>query len=605
MANERITENIVRNKLRQLGYYDDENIVIEEQQSKNPRIQKQLKTASKSGTGGGYPEFIISFIDSNDLMIIIECKADTKKHESKERENYKDYAVDGVLLYASYLSKEFDVLAIAVSGQSEKELKISHFLQLKNSSPKTIFSSSLLSYKDYKQGITQDEAKLNQEYESIIDYTKTLNQLLHNKKIQEDKRSLLISSILICLENQSFEKSYREKRNASELANLLVNTIAEELNNTNIIPPAKLTTLKQSYSFIKTDKTLSSDKEFVLTLIKDVDKNIKQFVKTYKYYDIFGEFYVEFLRYANNDKGLGIVLTPKHTTEFFCDLVKLNKDSVVYDNCCGTGGFLITAMRFMIKKAKGNQEKEKNIKEKQIIGIEYQGEIFPLACSNMIIHGDGQTNIFNEDCFKIPHEKKKEIKNHKINVGFLNPPYKTDKNDIEEFKFVLNNLEMLERGGKCVAILPMRCALYQKGEGLELKKKLIEEHTLEAVFSMPHDLFHNSKVGVVTCVMLFNAHQPHPERYETFFGYFKDDGFVKKKNRGRIDGGTWKEKKRQMLDLYQNKKNVAGLSVTQCVHAEDEWCAEAYMETDYSMLKEENFIKTIREYSAFLVGNDR
>lgn len=105
MVNERITEDIVRDILKA----NKENypaIIIEEQKSKNPRIDKLLENASKQGDGVGKPEFIITFDEIPNLIIVIECKADVKKHESKTRSNYKDYAVDGVLLYSSYLSKE-------------------------------------------------------------------------------------------------------------------------------------------------------------------------------------------------------------------------------------------------------------------------------------------------------------------------------------------------------------------------------------------------------------------------------------------------------------------------------------------------------------------
>src|SRR3990172_12740694 len=94
---ERKTENYVRECLRSLGYYDDQTIIVEEQKSDNPRIIKLLKTASKKGPGSGYPEFIISSSSHSDFIIVIECKADITKHESKEHDKYADYAVDGAL----------------------------------------------------------------------------------------------------------------------------------------------------------------------------------------------------------------------------------------------------------------------------------------------------------------------------------------------------------------------------------------------------------------------------------------------------------------------------------------------------------------------------
>jgi type I restriction enzyme M protein len=165
VANERLTENIVRNLLRDKGYYDDENIVIEEQSSQNPRIDKLLKGASKSGAGKGYPEFIISFKNKPNDLIVIECKAKITQHESKDKKQYKDYAIDGVLLYAEHLKSGFNVTAIAVSGENEREKKISSFVWLKdNYSYKNIQDKILLTPSEISkvvieqsQPITEDE----------------------------------------------------------------------------------------------------------------------------------------------------------------------------------------------------------------------------------------------------------------------------------------------------------------------------------------------------------------------------------------------------------------------------------------------------------------
>ena len=109
--------------LRNKGYYDDSNVIIEEQQSSSPKINKLLRSASKSGDGKGYPEFIIRFKESPDDLIVIECKASTPHHESKAKDNAASYAVDGALYYAEHLKKEFNVTAIGVSGETEKEKK--------------------------------------------------------------------------------------------------------------------------------------------------------------------------------------------------------------------------------------------------------------------------------------------------------------------------------------------------------------------------------------------------------------------------------------------------------------------------------------------------
>jgi type I restriction enzyme M protein len=164
---------------------------------------------------------------------------------------------------------------------------------------------------------------------------------------------------------------------------------------------------------------------------------------------------------------------------------------------------------------------------------------------------------------------------------------------------------MLQPGGTCIAIVPMRCALAQKGKTYELKKRLLKDHTLEAVLSMPNELFFNSNIGVVTAVMIFTAHKPHPKNKETYFGYYKDDGFVKRKNKGRIDTyGKWKTMKEKWITYYLNRREEPGFSVNKVVTAKDEWCAEAYMKTDYSVLTDSFFEKTLLNYASFLFSNE-
>lgn len=599
MANEKKTEAIVRSHFEQ---YKD-SLLIEEQLSDNLKIRKLLSTASKKGTGNGRPEFLISFNTNLDLLIVIECKADVTKHESLNRDKYADYAVDGVLLYATYLSKEFDVLAIAVSGESKQKINISHFLHLKNEKKAIdVFADKLLPADDYLNGYLKNPAKFRQDYNTLLEFTKKLNEDLHSHKIPEKDRALLISCILIALENLAFKTSYSSHLTPKNLANALVQTVSSELESANITGE-KLKKLALQFSFIQTDTSLSTKDSVLKNLINEIDGNINQFIKTHEYFDVLGQLYIEFLRYANSDKGLGIVLTPPHISELFSELAQVNKSSIVYDNCTGTGGFLISSMKKMLEDAKGDEAKIKSIKAAQLIGVEYQSHIFALAVSNMYIHQDGKTNIINGSCFDVAVVA--EVKARKPTVGFLNPPYKSDKKkDIDELEFILSNLDCLVDGGKCVAIVPMQSALAQKGKVFEHKKKLLEKHTLEAVLSMPDELFFNSKVGVVSCVMIFTAHKPHPKTKETFFGYCKDDGFVKRKMFGRIDAyDKWISIKNAWITHFTNKKEIAGFSINRTVGAKDEWCAEAYMSTNYSGLVDSYFETTLLNYVTFLLGN--
>jgi methylase of polypeptide subunit release factors len=599
MANEKKTERIVYSHFEKFN----DIIHIEEQSSDISKIDKLLKTASKKGMGKGRPELLITFNKNADLLIVIECKAEITKHESPNRDKYSEFAVDGVLLYASYLSKDFDVLAIAISGETKQQLKVSHFLHLKNERKATdIFADKLLSAKDYLDGYLKSPEKFRQDYNTLLEFTKRLNEKLHTYKILESQRSLLISCILIALEDEAFKASYTKKTTPKSLADFLTKTVSEKLEEANI-SGKKLENLNIQFGFIKTDTSLSTKDKVLKELIDEIDENINQFIKTHEYFDVLGQLYIEFLRYANSDKGLGIVLTPPHITELFAELAQVNKNSIAFDNCTGTGGFLISAMKKMIEDAKGDTERILNIKSKQLIGVEYQAHIFALAVSNMYIHQDGKTNIINGSCFE--EEIIKEVKEKKPTVGFLNPPYKGDKkNDTDEFEFILNNLECLVDGGTCIAIVPMQSALATSGKVLEFKKQLLSKHTLEAVLSMPDELFFNSKVGVVSCIMIFTAHKPHDKNVETYFGYYKNDGFEKRKNIGRTDvHGKWEDIKTKWVNYYKRRKEEPGFSIKKFVNDEMEWCAESYLETDYSTILEEDFEDTILNYVTFLVKN--
>jgi hypothetical protein len=158
-------------------------------------------------------------------------------------------------------------------------------------------------------------------------------------------------------------------------------------------------------------------------------------------------------------------------------------------------------------------------------------------------------------------------------------------------------LEQLKRGGRGIAIVPVSCATAPSIH----KIALLEQNTLDAVMSMPPELF--TPVGVVTCIMAFTAGIPHAESgKKTWFGYWRDDGFVKTKHLGRIDQDhRWPEIRDHWVQIFRDREVHAGESVMQSVGPEDEWVAEAYMETDYSSITRVDFEKTILDYALYML----
>lgn len=258
MVNERNTENLVRNMLRNKGYYDNPNVVIEEQKSQNNRIQAALKNASKQGYGVGKPEFIITFKDKPEDLVIIECKASPLYHESKEKNHPKDYAVDGALSYAKHLKSKFNVTAIGVSGETEREKRISSFLWLKDAysfipiQEKVFLSPSELSNIVHLQNnpITEDE---------LIQKAIKYNEELHSYSIPEVERCTFISSILVALQDEAFLRSYIAYTNNQDLVKAIY-FACERVLIANGLDSDKTEIILSEYSKFSLNKTLTSPK---------------------------------------------------------------------------------------------------------------------------------------------------------------------------------------------------------------------------------------------------------------------------------------------------------------------------------------------------------
>ena len=606
--NERITENIVRDELDRLGYYADDDINIEEQKSQNAIIQKCLRNASKSGTGIGKPEFIVSSNKQADFIIIIECKANIAKHQSSMLDNYKDFAVDGVLNYASYLSREYNVIAIAISGQDITEIKISTYLWVKGSGQyKELLDRqdkkipNILSFQDYIILSSFDRDLEKRRFEDFIVFSRELHNYIRDYAgLSGPEKPLLVSGILMALSDKAFAKNHVDYESKA-LQRELLNALRREIENADL-PKAKVPNMVQPYSFIGVHPELSKfDKQTRVNplhrIISNIQYHVQPFINSYNSFDVLGQFYGEFLRYANGDKSLGIVLTPKHITDLFADLAVLTPQSTVLDICAGTGGFLISAMASMIRNAK-NQEEIDRIKAEGLIGIEQRPDMFALAASNMILRGDGKANLFQGSCFDAAITKEVKLRN--VTVGMMNPPFSQKGDGLSELDFVLHLLNCLKEGAIGIAIVPMSCAIGAS----KIKEKILENHTLEAVMSMPDDLFH--PVSVVTCIMVFTAKKPHNSNphHKTWFGYWKNDGLTLIKPQGRVDiHNRWNNIKNMWLDAYFNRDEVPGFSIKYRVGPNDEWCAEAYMETDYSDISHDDFLQEIRKYIAFKIMN--
>lgn len=223
--------------------------------------------------------------------------------------------------------------------------------------------------------------------------------------------------------------------------------------------------------------------------------------------------------------------------------------------------------------------------------------MYALAASNMILRGDGKANLYQGSCFDAGITAA--VKGHKASVGLINPPYAKSKSDLSELRFVKHMLDCLKKGGTGIAIIPVSCVTAPSQD----KHELLKDHTLEAVMSMPPETFY--PVGVVTCIVVFTAGAPHKtSSKKTWFGYWREDGFVKVKNLGRVDRDhKWPDIRDRWVEQFRNREVHKGESVTAKVGPDDEWVAEAYMETDYSKLTQDDFARVLLDYALFSFGH--
>lgn len=436
--NERITEDFVRNHFKNDPLFSA--IKLDEQKPSVAKAKACLAKASKNLTGkGGSPEFIISFPAFPDDIIVVECKADSKFHKSDDGENPASYAVDGALHYSAFLSQEYNVISIAVSGETLSKLKISSFYQKKGDTQISEEGISLLDVYSYITRFKGEAQAQNIESGEITKTAIDLNKELNDYSIVEYERCTLVSAILLALQDSAFKASYKERAKSKKLeptpdrlAQFIVSSINNVLKDAEI-DAERVSSMIGEYEKIKTHSIAKSsrikkkkasveDDNYVLRDITErLEKSVLPLINMGdKGYDVLGRFYREFIRYAGTDKKTGLVLTPQHITEFFCDVVNLNVNDVVFDSCCGSGGFLISAMKHMLEIAGPDQKKRDAIKENELVGIESRTDMFTFACSNMMMSGDGKSHIYQGDSFAPAIVQK--VRSLKPTVGFLTPP---------------------------------------------------------------------------------------------------------------------------------------------------------------------------------------
>lgn len=378
----------------------------------------------------------------------------------------------------------------------------------------------------------------------------------------------------------------------------------------------KLNLLGDVFAEIKMNLNVNSEDEKEQAHVREL---IKQFIEwvteisdcinsdAWRGEDVMGIFFNEFNRYKTKSEA-GQVFTPEHITDFLYRILEVNKDDRILDATCGSGGFLVKAMANMIREAGGvRTEKAKEIKDGQLFGIEYDREIYALACANMLIHKDGKTNLEQMDtreetaCAWIRRIaggvwEKDEAGRYVYRSGgvtkvMMNPPY---ENKYGCMTIVENVMDNVPPNTLCGFVLPDK-KLEKTGKAQ--KQRILKHHRLLKVIKLPEDLFFG--IGVTTSIFVFKAGVPQNDE-EFFTCWMKDDGLVTVKNKGRHDvHGRWPEIEDTWVDTV---KKQSGDST--CKWESPKKHLSYQMPVKPFEITEEDFRRTAMDYLMFQQGID-
>lgn len=367
--------------------------------------------------------------------------------------------------------------------------------------------------------------------------------------------------------------------NFTLMKNSILSTLSKSLEESRK-QNLKLDLLIEVYSEIKMNNTTNQDAiDNFIAWISEISDCVNS--DYWNGEDVMGIFFNEFNRYKKKSDS-GQVFTPDHITSFMYRLIDVDKDDRVLDAACGSGAFLVKAMCNMIKEAGGvKTKKATTIKDIQLYGIEFDREIFALACANMLIHKDGKTNLDQLD--SRTQEACDWIKTKNITKVLMNPPFESKYGCLTIVDNVLKNVP---KGTACAFILPDK-KLEKDSRG----PKLLKHSTLKKIIKLPEKVFSE---GVTTSIFIFQAGVPHGTK-DIFACYIEDDGLETVKNQGRQDiRDRWQAIEDEWVELIRKQ---SGHDTIQWIKP-SEHLSYQMPEKEFEIF-EEDFTKTMMDYLMF------
>ncbi len=496
-----------------------------------------------------------------DTAIILETK-----NSNQKLENYIDEIVKNCNIV---LEKYKKVIGILYNGIDVIVLKNNEVIETVNK----------LQNKEYYISLF----KINKiDKQKIYALTKRINDCLHTEfGIKNLYHRMIFTACALVAKR--YGAMLIKGMNYPTFHTLIHSTLSKSLEE-NRKQNQKLDILLEVYSEIKMNST--DNQEAIDNFIEWISE-ISECVNSdyWNGEDVMGIFFNEFNRYKKKSES-GQVFTPEHVTSFMYRLIDVHQDDRVLDAACGSGGFLVKSMSNMIKESGGIQtDKAKKIKSQQLFGIEFDREIFALACANMLIHKDGKTNLEQLDSRTL--KAGEWIREKKITKVLMNPPFERKYGCL---KIVENVLDNVPQHTMCAFILP------DKKLEKDNSASILKHHQLQKIIKLPEKVFSE---GVTTSVFIFEAGIPQNNK-EIFTCYIEDDGLETVKNQGRHDiKDRWQEIEDKFVDIIHKQ---SGDDTIQWIKPE-EHLSYQMPEKEFEIY-EEDFTKTMMDYIMYREGID-
>jgi type I restriction enzyme M protein len=614
----------VKTDLWVAGQLKECDIEYDAQGSDVKELDEALKTASKRGTGNaGFPEYTAVI---GDFVLVIEDKADLDKQKKltstgvldMTTKAVEDYAVNGAYFYAKHIAQSSSfkkVFAVGVSGNEKHHEITPLYVDDREGYKELPDLESFVSFKQqnireyYTRYVLEEETDVEKTTEQILKDAAELHEYLRTYGTLKDQdKPLVVAGILLALDEIEYGGFSIDSLTGDQTPGMrdgdkLMNAIKGRLTRSNVGPDAKKDKLLSEFAIIQTsfrlnevnDTLKKTPLKFYTEFLYDrVFRNIK-YQKTSE--DFIGRFYGEFMSYSGGDgQTLGIILTPRHITDLMCDLVDVHPDDIVLDPTCGTAGFLISAMHRMLSKADSDQQR-RNIKKKQLHGFELQSNMFAVACANMILRRDGNSNL---ECCDFLAKNPAQVQLKGATVGLMNPPYSqgtADDPSQYELSFTEHLLDSLTVGARAAVIVPQSSMTGKSKVEKTFKASIMKHHTLEGVITCNTDTFYG--VGTNPVIAVFTAGEPHPMDKVCKFIDFRDDGYEVRAHVGLVEGDSAKDKRQHLLDVWNGRvEALSKFCVESTVKPDDEWLHSFYYFND-EIPTDADFEKAIGDYLTF------